>query len=131
MTPKVSFYDVLRLISTKVSMLGCWGWGGGGRECGMLVMVYFFVWSKFSKISLTPNFYLKSWDTKFWMSVKPGFHVLHILWIEALTFVATEEIRPFLFKAYKLFSFNFVLLLNEKDVSHITINLTNPESTSG
>ena len=80
----------------------------------------FFVQSKFYKISLTPN--LKSWATKFWLkiqfSVKAGFHALHILWIEKLIFVVTEETRLYLFNAYELSSFNFVLLVIEKDASH-------------
>ena len=42
--------------------------------------------------------------------------------------LVTEETRLYLFNAYELFSFNFVLLVIEKDVSHP--NLTNPESTS-
>ena len=32
--------------------------------------------------------------------------------------VVTEETRLYLFNAYELFSFNFVLLVIEKDVSH-------------
>ena len=32
--------------------------------------------------------------------------------------VVTEETRPYLFNAYELFSFNFVLLVIEKDISH-------------
>ena len=32
--------------------------------------------------------------------------------------VVTEEARHYLFKAYELLSFNFVLLVIEKDVSH-------------
>ena len=31
----------------------------------------------------------------------------------------TEETRLYLFNAYKLFSFNFVLLVIEKDVSYL------------
>ena len=32
--------------------------------------------------------------------------------------VATEETRSYLFNAYELFSFHFVLLVIEKDISH-------------
>ena len=42
---------------------------------------------------------------------------------------ATEETRLYLFNAYELFSFNFVLLVSEKTLV-ITSNLTNPESAS-
>ena len=43
--------------------------------------------------------------------------------------VATEETRLYLFNAYELFSFNFVLLVSEKTLV-ITTKLTNPESAS-
>ena len=73
-------------------------------------------------MSLPPNVYLRSWATKFWLkrpvSVKAGFHVLHILGIKMLISVVIEETRLYLFNAYELFSFNLVLLVIEKDVSH-------------
>ena len=42
--------------------------------------------------------------------------------------VVTEETRPYLFNAYKPFTFNFVLLVIGKDV--IMTNLTNPGPAS-
>ena len=44
--------------------------------------------------------------------------MLHILGIEILILVATEETKLYLFNACELFSFNFVLLVIEKDVSY-------------
>ena len=44
--------------------------------------------------------------------------MLHILGIEILISVATEETKLYLFNAYELFSFSFVLLVIEKDVSY-------------
>ena len=100
----ITFSDWLRLTSI------CWGvmWEASHG--------IFFVQSKFYKISLPPNFYQRSWATKF--SVKAGFHVFYILWIEKLISAVTEETRLYLFHAYELSSCNFVLLVIEKDVSH-------------
>ena len=44
--------------------------------------------------------------------------MLHILGIEMLISVATEETRLYLFTAYELLIFNFVVLVIEKDVSY-------------
>ena len=81
-------------------------WGGRGGNVRSQPWYIFFVQSKFYKISLPPNFYQRSLATKFWLkiqlSIKAGFHVLNILWIEKLIFVVTEETRLYLFHTYEL-----------------------------
>ena len=52
------------------------------------------------------------------VSVKAGFQVLHVLWIEMFISAGTEETRLYIFKAYEPFNFNFMFLVIEKDVSH-------------
>ena len=51
-------------------------------------------------------------------SVKVGFYLLHILWIETLISAVTEETILYLFNAYEPFNFDFVLLFVKKEVSH-------------
>ena len=55
---------------------------------------------------------------KIWFSVKVGFHILQITWIETLISEVAEETRLYLFNKNESLNFNFVMMVIEKDVSH-------------